>query len=262
MKNSFIVLIVSVILVSCAHQKQYDGTHRLSDMDLSNNLPNYILPTELFDKGRSIASVSTNKPTDAPKVSLKNLYFNAMLGQYRQFTAFYNARTINSCPAFHNDFIQQTFKIDDSRVVNISSIKFQKPEYEPLLVLKLNNVESLIDYYNKNGVNDIDLALKSALVKHAEMIKSEVVELCETGTSENYYRFHNFYRSEKYTHLSNKSYLKGLLKIPVFSNMLLLEDLFQKSGIHYKKDSYTSMILDYSNRKELFLSYLNKVKSI
>lgn len=199
--------------------------------------------------GRAPASVSDEKAQDDKTgASNKKLYFMSLYSQYerlRTYTPAGSTMDINVCPSFHTGLVewrdaakkktpttantQVGFKYDLKRLGDYNYIS-QYPE----LSLPLSddargpNVASLMSARPVEvAASEGGRLMSQALHQHTVRIYSELSELCDTGTSANYYNFENLLTHAR-THrdLTPSQYgLQVLMKTTIISNMVLIESI-------------------------------------
>lgn len=203
--------------------------------------------------GRAPASVvEENTQDDKVGTSNKKLYFMSLYSQYerlRAYTPSGSTMDINVCPSFHTGLVewrdtakkmgskvsstQLGFKYDLKRLGDYNYIS-QYPE----LGLPLSddskgpNVASLMSSRPVEvAASEGSRLMSQALHQHTVRIFSELSELCDTGTSTNYYNFENLLTHAR-THrdLTPSQYgLQVLMKTTIISNMVLIESIQNSS---------------------------------
>ncbi|MCP4912073.1 MAG: hypothetical protein GY909_03050 [Oligoflexia bacterium] len=220
---------------------------RFSSQDINKNkVPNYVLPDFDYNKlkvtKRGPASAGDELNFDIPR-SNKKLYFLGLLGQYNSMKTFLTqayAPEVNICPNFHttllnhkevaskNPFTNSNFR---NRYTNFSeeevknypelSLPMTADSTSPRVVDILRNTKNLT-HEKTNAV------ITKALRIHIKKTYDEIYELCDTGTSENYYIFENMITAvnkDAHKFTPGKESLKKFFKVTVFSNIALMKSL-------------------------------------
>ena len=159
--------------------------------------------------------------------SNKRLYFLSLLDQYLNFRRYLSEKQpplINSCPGLHGAFLEyKRTHIPRPRTV-LTNIQNGETLFSLPLTHKLQS----------KTLNDVDAEKRDsklfykALNVHTEKIHSELVELCQYGSSDNYYAYENLMNHIKrnpqgfFPSLEN---LKILIKTTIFANNILLSTL-------------------------------------
>ena len=159
--------------------------------------------------------------------SNKRLYFLSLLEQHGKFENYLPGRVspaIGSCPGLHSAFL------DYKRSYTPTGKKL-RAEVQPtgaLLALPVGHGKqdkTLADIEEKGERKQL---FNKALSVHVEKIHSELVELCQYGTSDNYYAYENLMthikRDSRGFPVSSQN-LQSLVKTTIFSNKILLSAL-------------------------------------
>ena len=228
----------------------------------SNRVPQ-IMVQPLLLQGRSPASIPSLKTLQKNNkrfnISNKRLYFIGLFEQYQQISQFSEEESpkINSCPHFHSNLIDnQTakknnqWKITEGIVlaekVKIYRQALNNPSLFPELHLPLDeqNLHPTVYDYFKNNSKEDDLPglIQNAIEIHLKKTYNEINELCQTGSSENYYIYENLTSIGKKSKFKrSKQSLQTLLKTTIFSNMALNASLRAVSKNHQQTDlSFTN----------------------
>ncbi len=198
-------------------------------------------------------------------LSSKKIYFQTLYSEYLallNFTEQKSVKALDSCPQFHNTFLDMKEYFSDSSIFldfknekstkrkNLfmpQNINFQYPinfsklkseEYlslNPELLLPVVDSEKFpraVDVILKNGEKNPQMAtdvVKDAINIHMEKTHRELRELCQNGVSSNYYIFENLYTHAKSEGLtSNTESVRVLYKTTIFSNLALISSLEKK----------------------------------
>jgi len=184
---------------------------------------------------RGPASVAADAQGEKVGFSNKKLYFVTLYRQYNQLAAYSSStpREITQCPSFHSALV------DHSEMAQ-PSISW-KPQYDvskfndegytrhhPELYLPMTSsspTPRVIDILKSNS-GDMTV-LQSAIDRHVDKTYSELAELCEYGSSDNYYAFENLHTEIKRRDVATPgpSGMRVLLKTTVFSNKALIESM-------------------------------------
>jgi hypothetical protein len=227
----------ALALVSCGSYQlsSIEGVERVKLTQKRYEKPQFYLKKFKPNKqSRSIASVA-----DEVIVSNKRAYFLSLWKQYQSFQKVTNVSDgIQSCPQFHNDLIvhkkslinstnmKKSFNFSDVIVnsVNITSY--------PVLSLPYKRTDVYQYLSKKNAWEKSDEIVKTALIDHQNKMKQEIELMCEYGESRDYYVYENmisYYKSNEAFIYSYES-LPAVMKIPVVSNMFLLDSLAKRNG--------------------------------
>lgn len=249
------IAILSISLVSCSNHlvKNNQQMRVTNGVTASSGMPNFYISEEFIPKkikaSRSIASKQFNNELNS--FDNKKVYFLTLLGQYYRVQSLLgkNEKDLNVCPYFHHEILEQEKNIEKltSTAYGIKRKDYVKAIYAPRLLpvfpelsLPINDNQNVYQYTSHFKNNEtIENFVKVALEEHAQKNKSELVELCESGASDNYYTFENLL-----THFSNKDRfnnsldsLKAVLKIPVFANLFLLRSI-DPNYVSYSDDQF------------------------
>lgn len=230
------LLLSFVALVGCAsHNRSTPALPTAWHVDkapvLSSGMPNYALAQDVF------ARVKTTTPARAPassdealvtelekKPSLRRLYFRSLYQQWQQVAQLRTpVRELKSCPQYHHDKLT----IDETQrppfLVNFgvkptAELLAYYPEWA--LPVKRGGVVTTVWSTGEAGL------LPKAIAGHETKLRRELRELCESGVSDGYFRLENMATYLKDPSISRtEKGLVALLKIPVFSTMLLVKSV-------------------------------------
>lgn len=185
--------LLSVFLVSCAHHEK--GAEVVS-LPYAEDLVEKVQNT----RTRMPASVPTFEMTDT---SPRRVYFSALYEQYRTLGHYFGKEEpLRSCPQFHNE----KNEVEKKELAIFDEEAWKKSSYDTrYFPEKTFSKESFASYHN--------------------VLKNEIITLCEEGVSDNYFKYENLV-----THFANngsfhrsKTAMKSLLKIPVFANYYIVE---------------------------------------
>ncbi len=224
-------------------------------------------------RGRAPASVESSADESAEdkiNTSNKKLYFMSLFSQYekmRVFTPAGSTPDVNVCPSFHSGLVEWRQKTKSASHTTSKTIPFKyeatklaDPSYVsqyPELGLPLSEdvhgptvATLLLSRPDESAKFEGPRLLSQAIHQHASRLYKEISELCETGSSANYYNFENLLTHAR-THrdlVPSEYALKVLMKTTVVSNMVLIESvesLTSKTGrAPASVDVYTDEALD------------------
>lgn len=290
-----VLTVVTISLAGCAgHYRRPESFEakmaRFQPQNTNpNKVPQYEISPQVSDtfstpRGRGPASVAKPKTLKLP--STKRLYFLTLFGQYREMGQFLSEQTppdIKHCPSFHTTVLN--YKTPGFHKAQKKEIQWTKRYTElhrdmvgthPELALPISfsdDTPRLYDIMKNEGVASAQKNFNKALGVHITKTYKELTELCESGTSENYYNYENLtthIRREGQEFSPTKGSLKILLKTTVFSNMALIESLNKdvsrgripasalNDDLH---DFYQDGIMQ-SLGVEWTKSYINQLKSV
>lgn len=258
MKNRDKILVVALTFgaFGCSSYRHPESINakmaRFMPKDTNPNIvPALAIPMDIRETkvSRGIASVQENSSSQENsytgegedlKLSHKRLYFMGLYQQYRTLGTFVREEEvpeIQHCPSFHTTLLNGKTGYRDHQKSKInfekrySSISEQKRPYYPELYLSMDpesTLPTLGQVINNEKSLDKNLAFQQALKIHLTKTYKELEELCDTGSSSNYYNFHNLGRHIKSNHISYQQgheALKTLYKTTIFTNMALIESL-------------------------------------
>jgi hypothetical protein len=259
-KISSFILVASSLVTSCSSPESYQqkmARYTPKATDGKNLVPEFQLGQFEFNlpkKSRAPASIASEQTTlDEAKESNptnKKLYFLALYSQYEQLKQFgqdFIGPDVSICPSFHTSLTK--FKEKQSSLPRSGSTKklsynvsrMSEDSYlakRPELLLPLSKDEAtprVIDIV-RNGTSikteqSVSELVHKAIDIHLAKTYTEIKELCEYGSSDNYYVYENLI-----THIKNTKFeadntnLNVLLKTTLFSNMALMTSLDNQSS--------------------------------
>ncbi len=212
-----------------------------------------VLPVKIsLSKGtRAPASAQQEqKITSKPIISNKRLYFLGLYTQYKSLGRFITAEEtpeLKHCPAFHSSLLnlKEEMACNPSSKLSVNfSGRYQAltPDAislypELALPTTLNNEETTLYSAIKSSQSpdkDTHELLSQAIKVHLTKTYKELEELCDSGTSHNYYNYENLttYAEQNSGQFgANSQSLKILFKTTLFSNKAILESLSYGKGI-------------------------------
>lgn len=250
--KTFYLYLVPIILFGCSsiYQAPESIQEKMGRYQSRRQNPNQvpaISAIEHLHSGRSPASTEVKENKQLRKYSNKRLYFLALLSQYHRFQQYLppaNGEEINLCPSFHTSYVEQISAIkilsEAKRKLSLpqlnSTITPQIMAARPYFLLPMDTqmmVPTVGEYLNASQQwNHADTALQQAIVGHAQKTLGEIKELCDSGSSDNYYIYENILASIDSGVEEEKqriAVVKTLLKSPIFSNRLIISALDRDS---------------------------------
>jgi hypothetical protein len=251
MKHIITSIITSITLFSaCSHYKRpesfSDKMNRFQAKNLGENVvPNFpVLTYKNQSKtiGRAPASIAIEDGKSDERYqtySTKGLYF---LSLYWQFQELKNYSTIDisapkSCPHFHTALLNNQIQFNGDKKTpksfnNISSTSWDKPETinnrpEFFLPTAAYTSKSTVIEQIAKSPKDAEKITQAAINLHTAKMRSELNELCEYGTSDNYYAFESLinYAKDQKGLTSNERSIQAMFKTTILSNYALLNSL-------------------------------------
>lgn len=251
----FIAIAVgSLFLASCAgHYRRPESFEaKMARFKPRNDNPNKV-PTIELDPAlpekfsaparRGPASTRSKAPKKLP--SNKRLYFMTLYSQYRDISTYVQteqAPDIKHCPAFHTTLVNYKEGLPPVQTKEVS-FENRYPDLRPDIIASYPELSlpmtldserpRLYDILKDKKGKTTSFYVTQALKVHLTKTYKELEELCESGSSDNYYNYENLT-----THIQgqgeyfapNKDSLKTLLKTTLFSNLSLLEGLQKGQG--------------------------------
>src|SRR5690606_14323732 len=196
-------------------------------------------------RARSLASIASDST-----ISNKELYFTTLYEQYKKLARLtHDTDKIKSCPAFHQTWVDFTNEANNQKAIFPYSYKeIIKENYAlasfPELGLETSSGKKVIEYVSTNS-QDNNKTVVDAIRTYNEKNHEELLKLCDTGVSENYFVFENmvsFYAKKKDFHQSGKA-LMAFMKMPLVSNALLI-DRFSNDTDLYRGNLYRLQALN------------------
>lgn len=254
MKVSKKVLVAScavmLVTISCAsnYRRPESVEDKMSRYEVKkekiNEVPR-IAPPAISYASRGPASVTAPKKMSRPFSDLTNkrVYFLTLLSQYNDFRPFatFAAPTLAICPNFHTNVVsfneshQKSFEKrswplhfeSESSLQDESWVKKYPEFYLP--ITKESVEPRVLDLLRKSPSKEkAQELIAMAVDTHVSKIYDELRELCEHGSSDNYFTFENLTSHIKG---SGKPFppgeegLKVLMKTTLFTNKVLIDSL-------------------------------------
>ena len=288
----------SLTVVGCATSESYQAkmSRYQAPAEEKYLVPDIKVSGSIFNlKSRGPASVEKvkldtkedGKDTGKDELNFTNkkLYFLSLIDQYETLKSFapeFSAPKINICPNFHTGLLSHYEKnptpmfkgnvkfIYDFKKISDSDYMTSHPElYLPLTKdAKSPTVADIIKSKNIETNAEVTELVKKALDIHLQKTYQELAELCEYGSSSNYYIYENLITHVKSTNFqATNENMSTLLKSTVFSNMALITafDNFKEKGrsiasegkftAHYTTDIVKKMNVEWT------YEYFKKIKN-
>lgn len=248
-------ILTSIFLVSCSSYRQIEFINenmtRFSDQKkIEQNKTPKILGLPVILQNRDIASVA---PLKNKKESLNNkqLYFQTLNTQMHKMGDILGKKIINNrCPHFHsiNLSVINNLRInvleDKKNLPENTHYKnaLKRPAFFPELHLPIKqskHTQTIFDLAKNSNNFNYKKNIHEALSMHLDRTKKEINELCETGSSANYFIYENLNSLTSTVPLiPKKENLETILKVSIFANDFLLSSLYQST----KTDSISAAL--------------------
>lgn len=257
MKSKLTVIGISSTLLGCAGSYQSPESieskmHRYKSISGQvNKVPDMsVLAGINYKKKVGRGPRSYEKKDIQAEHTNKKLYFLTLLTQYGTLSKYSNTSSvsaINICPSFHSILVDHKEKFENSGVNKISykALNFKKlysetiyasPElvsHYPELMLPISKKSlhpNVAEFMDKNKTADASKVMSKAIDIHLNKAHDELSELCETGTSSNYYIYENLMTHiKRQGFTANKTNMRTLLKTSIFTNIAIIKS-FEKTG--------------------------------
>ncbi len=264
-------LALTLSFVGCAHKTTpiLPGEWKVGEGKLSTGMPNYPLSAEAFasaQKKEALRAPATAMSDEAlaqelekneQKPSLRRLYFRALYQQWREISQMSGAdNELRSCPQYHHDQVV----INEVQLGVKPHLVGSKPSanhlpFYPEWALNVRTEAGMVPVWKVGKQRQATEATKS----HAQKLRRELKTLCEEGTSDSYFRLENIvtYATAKAEYQQAEG-MRALLKIPVFSTMLLMKSIQGHSQAQF--NSYDQELLNEVQAFQL-QNYIVELKS-
>lgn len=204
---------------------------------------------------RAPASVSS-ETNEEVGFSNKKLYFITLYRQYNQMAMFssFEPRKINQCPSFHSALVDHSEKpvaqtkwtpnYDTSKLSDDSYTRYHPELYLP--VSQNSATPRVIDVMKNNSDPSF---VQTAVNNHVDKMYAELAELCEYGSSDNYYAFENLHTEIKKRNVASPGTngMRILLKTTLFSNKAVIESLKRYSKPAGRAPASAVKAMDFDN---------------
>ena len=246
-------------LVGCSSLVEMDSSElsQVERIQIDQNTyekPQFYIKDFKFSKaGRSIASAAPIDGSDtAVKLSNRQLYFLTFYKQYKTLGKILKQKdSIKSCPSFHNVVLGNEKSLEDfqniySFNVQLETLKASRTEVvnHPVLAMPYSNKTDLFSVLVKSNFEDVSQNVETALTHYYSNQKKEIETLCDTGVSPGYYIYENlvnYFKNDSEFH-ATKEGLMALLKVPVISNMIIVDNL-----VRADKEQFSSSATQFEN---------------
>jgi hypothetical protein len=247
-----------LVLASCAgsYRRPESFEAKMARFRPRNDNPNTVptieldprMPQQLKAPARR-GPASSRAPQLKKLPSNKRLYFITLYGQYRALSSYIHteqAPDIKHCPSFHTTMVNYKEGLPPVQSQKVSFENRYPKELHadvitsyPELALPMTLSDKRPRLYDvlkdpeaKTG-RTTTFYVTQALKVHLTKTYKELEELCDSGTSENYYNYENLttHIQREGEHFSpTKESLQILLRTTLFSNMTLLKGLSKTQG--------------------------------
>lgn len=233
-----IFLMVNILaLASCASMYRHPESieekmaRYKSRKTSSNPIPHYQVAKYKYKASRNPASASQEELN----INNKNIYFLSLYEQYDAFAQIYPdyKKPLKYCPFFHQDLL---------------SYKETPKKWKWDKKTKVNTAQGVL-----SAIIDVDdkRTEKTAIKSHMDRNYDELVELCDKGSSDNYYIYENMITLSKKKGVIKRDTegLNSLLKTTLFFNETLLHEVGHKNKVRAKSRGIasTKSKVDYTN---------------
>lgn len=240
-------ILLMTIASSCSTYQRPEAfeakMNRFSAKTNSQNIVPKIYPQPLLLQGRAPASIAPLKKVKPLNYSNKKLYFKGLYTQYQSLRNFASASTpiVKSCPHFHSSIVEskESGKVVEfitpkgAELEKIASLYIEaknNPGLFPELhlpVQKLSNEDTIFsNIKNDKKTDQIPYQVQSAINIHLEKTYGELQELCQSGSSNNYFIFQNMTSLQKSQKLKRgEKALNSFFKTTLLSNMAIITSL-------------------------------------
>lgn len=250
MKKQILIYGISAALVGCAgHYKRPESfeskmaRYKSKSAEI-NKVPDMKVQSEFsYQKTRrGPASVGNKKKDLYLEHTNKKLYFLTLFSQYSDLSKFSTAENVpavNICPSFHSILVDHRDKFEAEGYSKPSKVslnfekKFQSKNFDEtqypelsLPVTKEHLHPTAAEYLTSNSSASANEVMSMAIDVHLSKTYEELKELCDSGTSNNYYIYENLITHiKKQGFRPNSKNMKTLLKTSLFTNMALIKSL-------------------------------------
>ena len=236
------ISLIALISVACTRtpyrpESVDQAMARITPKDREANLVPDLEVKKNFSTGRAISSVS--KTEQKPKADLsdqsnKRLYFLSLLFQYNEIKKFSKnpAPKIEVCPNFHTYLVDNKELVDKSTLDQLLKISYDTKNIErfenfPEFYLPLTKesvTPKVIDVFRENHESTLDDLVARAIDIHINKTYGELTDLCETGSSDNFFAYENLlvFNNTKGGLKASAENVRILLKTTLFANGALL----------------------------------------
>jgi len=222
---------LSILVIGCAHRPSVDPlahSWRVDPQGVSTGMPNYVLSPELYDDAAAAIAAPVRAPASdedmaremeaaEKRPSLRRLYFRALFQQWRDLAAHTGRdEALKSCPQYHHDKLM---------------VEEEGPRRGSLVVQAVKPAQAHLAFYPEWSLPAGSATVwaskasdpRQALKRHESRLRRELRTMCEEGATDSYFRLENmvtYFAADD--RLSRPDGFRAMLKIPVFSTMLLV----------------------------------------
>jgi hypothetical protein len=244
-KSQFAITFSALLIVACAGTETYEAKMaRYKARTGENILVPEIKSANLQFNNPKSSRFPASLASSETSMTNKKLYFLSLYTQYESLKKISNnttAPTLSICPSFHTGLV--TYQEQHSSFENGAERKFSYKQTEMLNEQYVNTHPELYLPVTKEGTNPkvIDILLsnkdkmaesaihelmQNALNIHLTKTYTELRELCDYGTSSNYYIYENLITHIKSTKFDpSVANMNTLLKTTLFSNRAIITSL-------------------------------------
>jgi hypothetical protein len=169
------------------------------------------------------------------KLSNKKLYFSALYHQYNELRSYLPEQDktpiLSHCPRHHNTYLKiktdtvQQKKLNMAKRYSSITVDTKYPE----LTLPLGKQTLKDKIVGTATLTQKKRYVESAISDHVKRVHAELVEVCDSGSSENYFNFENVVthaeRHRRDFQQDKKKSMSSLLRTTLFYNKALLRGL-------------------------------------
>ncbi len=200
--------------------------HRYRSKEIRTNItPDVVVSDFKRSRSRSIASQEQQDLS----INNKKVYFMSLLKQYDTFVSIYPeyGKKINLCPRFHQEMLEHKEKGLTENWNKKESITHGSP---------------IVDALRKDHSS-----IEDGIKAHIQRNHDELAQLCEQGSSHNYYIYENLVSlsREPGVLLGNTDGINILLKSPIFFNMKVISSVATKSRVKARGIASHSEAVDF-----------------
>ena len=239
MKNLTALLSLTTLISCGSYYRHPESIGQKMDRYRSKEIRTNITPdfrVTTFKRGRTRGPASAETPSES--INNKKVYFLTLLDQYNSMLAMYPSygKKINLCPRFHQEVIEYK---ESGKTPNWSAKSTIAPS--PII----------------SSIQEDHGNFESAMRAHITRNHDELAQLCEQGSSHNYYIYENLVTLSKEPGvlLGNTDGVNILLKSPIFFNQKLI------STVGTKKKSKGRGLASKSNSEDFNTVALQRVNS-
>lgn len=254
MSNSKLISIATLLLLSSCGGYEYKRSEtveeKIARYQASNLVPNHVPEIAVLNDqklyqatGRGPASLgmAIHPDKNLAPFSNKRIYFLSMLSQYKtlkRFSTGSSSPDLSVCPSFHTEILDQDgyketkhsqalpINFNTQQVVNNQTLAAHYPELFLPMTIDAPRPRVVDLIRKEQDPANVKKVLQKALEIHLTKTYNELKELCEYGSSDNYYIYENLI-----THINDNKFQPGhesfqtLMKTTVWSNMAIIQSL-------------------------------------